>query len=937
MKFNKKNILAYFDKQSFAHMIMGSIISIAVLLILVVGHYWASYENMKYNNEYNTIKTELEENQKRLVSREVQRTLNYISYVRSLSKETMKSSLSNRVEVAHDIASNIYNENKGKLSDKEIKSLIKDALRPFRMSGPDDYVFIYSLDGDAVLLPKSRKYEGLSGLNLRDERGNYFIHREVHLMKDVDVGFIYYNDYNENRGDSSLYKVSYIKKFIPYNWYIGSKLYLSDHEAKLKKDVINRISNIRFDSDGYVFIQQFNNVPILSQPTLTNKDTLINESELTERQKITEIARKGGGFVEYHFKRPGRSEKEIKVSYVVQIPEWEWVIGAGYYTKDIDLVVAQKSKEIKSQRIKTITIITLALIAILLIGIALAKVVANQLKTGLSRIDKFFKSASTNYIVGNEDTLITPELISLGKSANKMVTDLKSIKVAFEKEHSLLRSIINSIPDMVFFKDLNSRYIGGNEAFLKYIGLNEIELIGKTDFEIFPLEAAKIYYENDLKILKDGIPIRNEEWVVMPNGKKLLFDTLKVLCHDSSNNITGIICISRDITEKEIIQKKYIEAKEKAEESDRLKTAFLANMSHEIRTPMNSIIGFSNLIAEGGLSEEEQSEYVEHIDTAINNLLNLINDIIDIAKIEAGQLTIKPEFFTLSKLLEEQHISALEYRRKAEKENVTITYTLDDKLQKIKILSDPYRLNQVITNLVVNAIKFTKEGKIIFGCNLIEDRLYFYVEDTGIGISEKDIESLFTRFKQVGENKGYHAGGTGLGLAISKHIIDLMKGEIGVKSEKGTGSLFYFYIPYYPLENEVDHRKLTSKVNWSNKTVLIVENEEPSFNYLKAVFSVTGAKILRAMNFIEATNIYKNNDRIDLFYCDVSKEDKALRSFYKVVNQSIPRPPFIGQLDSINDAPSDLEFDSIIIKPVKYHLLIKTISQFIRLEEKIGE
>lgn len=925
-------VVSYLRKQPLTRLILGSMMSIAFMLIIVVGHYWASYENRKYKVEYNQIKNNLLDYQKELVKREVKRTLNYVTYMRSLSRDRMMNNLTNRVNTAWDIANNIYQANKGLKSDEEIKKMIKDALRQYRSGDKDDYVFIYTLDGISILLPKNPAFEGRLALTFSDSLGNYMVRREINLMKEVDKGFITYYKTGTKEGDSSLYRTTYIKKFKPFGWYLGSKEYLADFEKNLKEDVLNRVSKIRFDTEGYIFIQRFDNQPLISNGN-TYKDNKVpfTAVSIVERQKITELAMKGGGFVDYMIDRLPNQSKEHKIAYVEPINEWSWIIGAGFYSKDIDEIIKMKGEELSKQRINTIKLISAALLIILLLGYVLAKLLVNKIKRGFLKFDKFFTDASTNYTPINEDELFSPELLSFGRSANKMLADLNITRKALEKEHSLLRSVMNSIPDMVFFKDVESKYMGCNEAFCKYLGITDSELIGKTDFELFPSEAADFYYSNDQKILKDGLPIRNEEWLTLPNGTRCLFDTVKALCYDRMGNILGIICISRDITERETIQKKYIEAKEKAEESDRLKTAFLANMSHEIRTPMNSIVGFSNLIAEGGLTKEEQKEYVGHIDTAINNLLNLINDIIDIAKIEAGQLSIKPEYFNLSKLMDDQFIAAGEYMKKLNKDHIELKYSIGSDLLKVKILADPFRLNQVLTNLVNNAIKFTQRGKICFGCEIHENEIHFFVNDTGIGITESDQQLLFRRFRQVGENTGYKMGGTGLGLAISKHIIDLMNGEISVQSEQGKGSSFKFTVPFYPLNEVTDKKNSIASTQWKDKNILIIEDEDASFNYLKAVFSTTGARIIRSQSAKEALGILQEIDRIDLIYTDIDPEDDYIIQFIKDVRNSVDGTPVIAQVQSGNESVLSIkECDTIVAKPVKYHLLLEIIAPYVK-------
>ncbi|HLN53399.1 MAG TPA: cache domain-containing protein [Lentimicrobium sp.] len=921
-------ITDYIKRQPLNRLIMGSMLAIAFMLIIVIGYNWIAYENRKFQFESSNIKIQYEENQKRSIKREVERTINYIEYVRSLSQNKLMNNLSNTVETAWNIANNIYNENKSSRSDDEIKIMVRDALRFYRMN-PEDYVFIYSLNGSAILDPGNPAIEGKSALSLHDSLGSFMVMRETELLKEVDRGFIeYYITSGKNKSDSSLYKLTYVKKFKPFGWYIGSKEYLADFEENIKSEVLRRLANIRFDNDGYIFIQSTNNDPVMAAGSIITKNSSTFTVGLKDRIKITEIALNGGGFVEYKYHRPGELDHEPKISYVQLSKEWDWIVGAGFYSNDTDQFVSVKRKELSEQRIKTFVRIFIALFLILVLGIFFTYQVNKRIKQGFTRFDRFFKDASEGHMEINETELYSPEFKSLAIAANKMISDLKQARNQLEKEHSLLRSVINSMPDMVFLKDIHSRYIGCNDAFLKYLQLKEEDFLGKTDFELFDKDSAEFYYKNDLQILKNGIPIRNEEWITMPDGNKYLYDTVKVLCHHKNGEIIGILCISRDITERDLIQKKYIEAKEKAEESDRLKTAFLANMSHEIRTPMNSIVGFSNLIAEGDLTREEQAEYVEHINTGINNLLNLINDIIDIAKIEAGQLNIKPEYYSIGKLIDDVYVSTSEYKKRFNRQGVTFNYVIEDRLRETRVLIDPYRLNQVLTNLIVNAIKFTLKGSIVFGCEKRDSGLYFYVSDTGIGITEKDQEVLFRRFTQVGDNNGYKAGGTGLGLAISKHLIELMYGQIGVQSHKGKGSLFYFTIPFFPLLETGNITRL-SGTNWKDKTILIVEKEDASFNYLKAVFSGTSANILRVT---ETKKIIEQleNTKVDLLYIDFCLDDETSIDNITKIKQESPEIPLIVQSnyppEQIN---SQIAVDGVVVKPVQYHLLLQAITNVI--------
>lgn len=234
------------------------------------------------------------------------------------------------------------------------------------------------------------------------------------------------------------------------------------------------------------------------------------------------------------------------------------------------------------------------------------------------------------------------------------------------------------------------------------------------------------------------------------------------------------------------------EAKKKAEEADKLKTAFLANMSHEIRTPMNAILGFSSLLEDESLTHEIRKEYLGIIRSSGNQLLKLIEDIIDIAKIEAGEIKIEEAPVNINQLLKELWLmfsKSIEEKNKA----VELYVYCEHDYQDFIVLNDYYRLKQVLSNLIGNAIKFTRVGSIEFGYSVTNNFIQFYVKDTGIGIPQVMHDKIFDRFRQVGiiQNEG-----AGLGLSITKGIVKLLGGQIWVTSEEGKGSSFYFTIPY---------------------------------------------------------------------------------------------------------------------------------------------
>ncbi|WP_418982407.1 PAS domain-containing protein [Alistipes sp.] len=424
--------------------------------------------------------------------------------------------------------------------------------------------------------------------------------------------------------------------------------------------------------------------------------------------------------------------------------------------------------------------------------------------------------------------------------------------------NSILDCILNNIPVYLFVKDPGNefRYLYWNKAFEEYSRIPASRALGATDFDIFPSpKDAERFRRDDLDLLRRGERMAFIEEYVTATGETRIVNTSKSLV-TVENRLPLIIGISWDITDQKNAEMEAIQARIRAEESDKLKSTFLANMSHEIRTPLNAIVGFAKLIGTAE-SDEDKQYFTQIIDTNAELLLQLINDILDISKIEAGTL----EFHFRKMNLNELCRSEYEVHKSRVKPGVRLVF--DERCKDVEIVCDPIRLAQVITNLINNASKFTEQGEIRFGFELKGDRVEFYVADTGVGIPADKVDHVFDRFVKLNE----FAAGTGLGLAISKMIVERLDGRIGVESEEGVGTRFWFSIPRVHVEREPLAGACAqdgSAVCWS---LLVAEDTETSYRMIEAVLS-RRFRLLRARTGEEAVTIFER-ERPDAVLMDV--------------------------------------------------------------------
>lgn len=397
---------------------------------------------------------------------------------------------------------------------------------------------------------------------------------------------------------------------------------------------------------------------------------------------------------------------------------------------------------------------------------------------------------------------------------------------------------------------------------------------------------------------------------------------------------------ARDIEERKKIEEELIKAKNKAEESDRLKSAFLANMSHEIRTPMNGILGFANLLNEKETTPLQRRDYAEIINQNSNILLKIIDDILDIAKIEAGQLKIVERPCYLDQLMYDQYLLFKTLVEKREDKSLHLNLKLPEFKIENQIIADQARLSQVLSNLLSNAVKFTDKGQIEFGYILESpEQLKFFVKDTGIGLSPDKFDMIFDRFRQADESRARRYGGTGLGLTISSNLVWLMGGNIWVESELGKGSVFYFTIPYKPYQERVLYSAMpTSESNsllfdWKDKLILIAEDEIINYQYLYELLKTTNATIIHARNGKEAIDLCKENDKIDLVLMDIKMPEVNGYIATREIKKIRPNLPVIAQtayaMEEEISQCKEAGCDEYISKPINSHKLLQLINNFL--------
>ena len=445
---------------------------------------------------------------------------------------------------------------------------------------------------------------------------------------------------------------------------------------------------------------------------------------------------------------------------------------------------------------------------------------------------------------------------SLEQQVLARTSELEEKTLALQERTTTLQTIFSAIPDMVICRDVHGTITQCNDSFGRFINMLPNNILGKTDKDIFGghTEDYPAYRKFDIAVMESGRVMAAEEYVYSPFLKAArLFEVVKAPLVQG-DRVVGVMGIARDITDR-----KAIEAA--AREASQAKGAFLARMSHEIRTPLNAIIGMTRIARASSENREKTLYSLDQITTASTHLLAILNDVLDMSKIESGKFEVAHLPFQLSSVMDE--VSSIIAQRCKEK---FISFICDvAALPEFSLMGDKLRLNQVIINLLGNAIKFTKSrGTIVFSVKVTGETekdiaLSFTCEDSGIGMNEEQVARLFNAFEQADSSIAARFGGTGLGLAISQSLVNLMGGEITVTSEPGKGSTFQFELTFNKSEN-VSERRYTfiDNIDLSNARILLAEDLEINRIILRELLADTGVTIVEAADGQIAVDEFAN-------------------------------------------------------------------------------
>lgn len=642
----------------------------------------------------------------------------------------------------------------------------------------------------------------------------------------------------------------------------------------LKETKQNRIKALKAGVDGFL-TKPLDETELKAQVNAMLKLKEANDSKVKEKEKLEDLVKERTQVLERELEIRRQTEEELKRA------EGSWSVT--FNAMNEGLIVVDKAQIIKNcnQAFERI------------IGRKKAEIIghnsqelihgANDANVNICPFDLMMQTRKREMselkIHGIAYELYVDPIFTTENALDGAVIILKdvsesiAVKEEIKKERQLLRTLIDNLPSAIYVKDKQGRKIIANIADLENIGaLSPNEVIGHTDLEIFSGEIGERGYIDDMRVIRSSTPIIDrEERFESINGEARWLLTSKLPLVNTSGEVSGLVGIGHDITHQKQLIKELEIAKNKAEESDRLKSAFLANMSHEIRTPMNGILGFTDLLKDDDIEPGRRKMYISNIQKSGYRMLNTVNDLIEISKIEVGEVSIQTREFDLHSTL----VDICEFfRSEAEDKGLRLQCVIPDKNEQLLIKSDVSKLESIVTNLVKNAIKYSEQGSIEFSYEIKNDNFEFYCKDTGIGIPEDRINAVFNRFEQADIEDRLALQGSGLGLAITKAYVEMLGGTIWVESEYGKGSIFYFTLPTSVMlssrlttTNNVNN-KIQKTMNEQKKRILIVDDDLTSLTFLEIILGSYAKELYKAVNGQEAVDICKEK-KPDIIFMDL--------------------------------------------------------------------
>ena len=824
-----------------------------------------------FNSQANQMRADFIARQKEIIKQEVDRVVDMIRYEKAQTEILTRRKIKSRVYEALSIAQNIYQQNQTTESKAKIQQMILDALRPIRFENGIGYYFATRLDGIEVLFADRPQIEGSNLLNMQDTRGQYVIKDMIEIAKQSGEGFYEYYWTKPESAGNDFKKISFIKLFEPYDWFIGTGLYVDDVESQIKADLLPTISRIRFGKEGYIFVNKLNGDALVSNGKVFSGTQKLWEIFNDNPEKMKDIFEKEyhaaltpeGDYIYYSWIKLTTSDKESpKTSFIYGILDLQWLVGAGVYLDDVETNIALMQTELNNQIKDKMLYYTLIIIAIFAVFFLFYNWLNQGFKKDFNLFISFFNRVAHSDEEIDRANIKFVEFDQIAEYANKMLTDRKRSEAEIRESEERFRAIFERSAIGKSLTAPDGKLLRVNKAFADMLGY-EIE-------EVQQLDLAQITHPDDMTksleciqtlLAGEQASYRMEKRYIHKSGAIVWADVSTTLLHNEQGTPLYLITSIVDVTERKQADEEKMKLQTQLLQAQKMESVgrLAGGVAHDFNNMLGVILGHTELAMDQVDPDSTIHADLDEIRNATNRSADLTRQLLAFAR----KQTISPKVLDLNDTIE----NILKMLRRLIGENIGLDWLPGKSLWPIEM--DPSQIDQILANLCVNARDaIDGDGKVLISTgNGTLDEIYCannpgsvpgeYVEltvcDDGCGMDWEIQDNIFEPFfttKEMGK-------GTGLGLATVYGIVKQNNGFIKVYSEPGMGTTFKIYLIRHrgKAGGQLREELPAEPIAQGDETILLVEDDPSILNMTTIMLKHLGYTVLAASTPDEAIRL----------------------------------------------------------------------------------
>lgn len=926
-------------KRSMSQVYLLSLVGMALLPTVLLGYLWVADQRQQFEAQSTAWRDNYIEMQQQALRRRVADLINNFEFERAEIDARQRTVLRLAVDNAAAQLDSLLHYQKPKLDREAILRRAHDLLEPIRFGAGRDNYFIATAQGDVLLMPGYRQQEGRRVEELIDANGVQFATKLSEMAQRFGEGYL--EVWNRRPGSAAnvYLTLQYVRYYPPLDIYLGAVGYVDDMVVAMQRDELARLAKTL--DDIVVTVADEHGNFIFDSYDQANRDSLSAQIEalnpglgarMRERLQHTD-----GDFVTLQRARADSGEPTSMLAYVREYPNWHWTIGAGYFLDKIDAGIAARRLDLQHHITNRIAVGSLVLLALVLLALFAARRLSLRTRDALQSFATFFSVASRDSTAIDVARLPYVEFDQLAHTANRMIEQRNRIENTLRESEQRFEKALDVANIHLWDADLRDAVLVLNGSLFVQLGYgNETRHIDFVEWSewVHPDDIGAAHRVIDL--MQEGAEHFSGEFRLHANDGSYRWFLVRggVVMRDAQGKALRALGTLTEITTRKQMEQDLVAARITAEDANHAKSLFLSSISHELRTPLNGVLGYAQILLRDQASSREQRHNLRAIESCGQHLLTLIDDVLDLAKIESGTIEVQRTACDLYDLLES--VGNIVRDRVDQK---GLLFQLDiDKAVPANALIDEVKLRQILVNLLNNAVKFTRSGGIGLKVALCAEReLLFQVCDTGIGIPPDKQREIFEPFQQLAAA----SDGSGLGLPISQRLCEAMGGTLTVQSAAGAGSCFSFNLPFEPSASARTTRQARGlyrliDTGTTPVAVMVVDDNPVNRQVLSGMLRASGVEVVEAEHGQDALDKLRARP-LPLVLMDVRmpvmdgyaataaiKGDPVLRDTVVIAVSASVFPDVIARMQANG-------CDDFVSKPVRVDELLAKVAQHLEL------